>query len=126
MARLCTKTRRKVRVSGKLRAANSDKLRISVAKTNKHIYLQLIDDVDSHTVIFVSTNTPEFKMDNPGAETWCNIRCASKLGEIFTDKLAGLGTEPESICVYFDRGGAAYAGVVKAVADSLRSCGFLF
>ncbi len=91
--------------------------RISVFVSNKYMYLQLIDDEKSITLASASTREKDFADGGT-----CNIEAASKLGAIFAKRALEKGVKK----VYFDRGGKAYHGKVKAIADAAREAGLIF
>ncbi len=99
------------------KVAVDDANRISVFISNKYMYLQLIDDENSITLASASTREKDFA----GAGT-CNMEAASKLGSVFAKRALEKGVKK----VYFDRGGRAYHGKVKAIADAARKEGLVF
>ena len=118
--------RRKLRIRGHLRSTNSGKLRLSAVKTNRHLYLQLIDDVAGATLVFASTNSNAFRAANADTKTWCNVKYAVMLGRMFGSAASKNGVDLGSLDVYFDRGASPYVGVIKALADGVRECGVRF
>lgn len=92
----------------------ADRPRLSVYRSNKAIYVQLIDDVNQHTLL--SANTKELNLEH------ANIESAKKLGELVAKKALDKGIKK----VVFDRGGYLYHGRVKALADSAREAGLQF
>lgn len=104
-SRLVKRARIRKKVSG-----SQERPRLSVFKSNKAVYIQLVDDVAGHTLNALST----FDLDlNGSAES------AKKLGLEFGKKLVASG---KTIAV-FDRGGYAYHGRIKAVAEGIREAG---
>jgi large subunit ribosomal protein L18 len=114
MARLSLFERRRRRVRTALRARAGGKPRLSVHRTGKHIYAQIIDDAAGRTVAAAST----LGADKSGA----NIDAASQVGKEIAEaaKKAGVTT------VVFDRGGFLFHGRVKALADAAREGGLEF
>ncbi len=103
---------RKNRIRAKLRKV-SERLRLSVFKSNKHLYAQVIDDQNSITVVAVSTLNKEVRKLK---KSNCNIDSAAKIGELIGKKAKEKGIEK----VAFDKGGYKYHGVIKALADAAR------
>jgi large subunit ribosomal protein L18 len=104
--------RRKQRVRTKLRRV-SDRYRLSVFKSGRHVYAQIIDDSTSRTLVSASTLDKEIRKP---AKSNCNVEFAIKVGKLLADR-----AEKESIkLVAFDKGGHKYHGVVKALADEAR------
>lgn len=94
----------------------SERPRLSVHRSLKNLYVQVIDDVNSKTLISFSTMSKDFaKASGKEAKT----KKSEKLGEIFASKLKEKGITK----IAFDRGGYLYHGRVKALADSLRKAG---
>ena len=114
MAKLSLFERRRRRVRTALRKRSGDKPRLSVHRTGKHIYAQIIDDTQGRTVAAAST----LGADGTGA----NIDAARQVGKQIaeTAKQAGVTN------VVFDRGGFLFHGRVKALADAAREGGLEF
>ncbi|MEM1196575.1 MAG: 50S ribosomal protein L18 [Pseudomonadota bacterium] len=114
MAKLSLFERRRRRVRTALRARAGDKPRLSVHRTGKHIYAQIIDDKDGRTVAAASTLG--------GKSSGANVDAASQVGKDIAAaaKKAGVTT------VVFDRGGFLFHGRVKALADAAREGGLEF
>jgi large subunit ribosomal protein L18 len=91
--------------------------RLNVFRSNKHIYAQVIDDVNSVTLASASTLDKELNIDAPG-----NTEAAQKVGELVAKRAAEKGVT----AVVFDRGGYLYHGRVKALADAAREAGLEF
>jgi large subunit ribosomal protein L18 len=108
------KSRRKLRIRKKLTGSHA-KPRVSVFKSNKHIYAQVIDDRAGHTLASIS-NAGEFKALK------VTVADAEKLGQELGTKLKALNIET----VIFDRNGNLYHGVIKAFADGTRKAGIQF
>jgi len=112
--------RRKQRVRRKLRAVSSGALRLSIYKSNTHIYAQIIDDKLGRTLVSAST------LDKDIVEA-----CGKKLANIKAAEIVGLAIGRKAIDkglanIVFDRGGYKYHGKVKALADAVRSVGLKF
>ena len=95
------------------------KERFCVFKSLKHIYAQVIDDVDGKIVLSSSSLSPEFKekMSYGG-----DVKAAQLVGKILAEKCKQCGIEK----VIFDRGGYPYHGRVKALAEACREGGLIF
>lgn len=104
--------KRRDRVRTKLRKV-SDRNRLSVFKSGRHIYAQIIDDSTSKTLVAASTLDKSIRKP---AKSNCNIKFAIKVGKLLADR-----AEEKSIkLVAFDKGGHKYHGVIKALADEAR------
>ncbi|MDJ0978083.1 MAG: 50S ribosomal protein L18 [Erythrobacter sp.] len=114
MAKLSLFERRRRRVRTALRARAGDKPRLSVHRTGKHIYAQIIDDAQGKTVAAASTLGEK----SSGA----NIDAASKVGK----DIAAAAKKAGVTSVVFDRGGFLFHGRVKALADAAREGGLEF
>ncbi len=109
---------RKRRIKGKVQT-NKDKLRLTVFKSSKHIYAQIIDDNGGKTLAAESSLSPNFKekMKNGG-----NVDAAVLVGTLLGEKAVKQGIKE----IYYDRNGFIYAGRVKALADAVRGKGVKF
>jgi large subunit ribosomal protein L18 len=104
------------RISG-----TAERPRLSVFRSNKHMYAQLINDVDGVTLAAASTESPEIRTQL--AEVSKNkTECAQLVGRLIAEK--GLACEIKD--VVFDRNGFIYHGRVKAVAEAAREGGLNF
>jgi len=104
--------RRRDRVRIKLRKV-SDRNRLSVFKSGRHIYAQIIDDSTSRTLVSASTLDKEVRKP---AKSNCNVEFAVKVGKLLAERAAKKSIK----LVAFDKGGHKYHGVVKALADEAR------
>ena len=95
----------------------SDRPRLSVFRSGKHIYAQVIDDAQAVTVASASTN----EKDGKEAKSW-NVEAASSVGKKIAERAKAAGVTQ----VMFDRGGYIYHGRVKALADAAREAGLDF
>ncbi len=93
--------------------------RLVVFRSNKHIYVQIIDDSSSHTITSCSTMEPSIKEQ---LESTSNIQASLLVGEIIGKRLA----QKDISRVIFDRNGRPYHGRIKAVADGARNTGLNF
>lgn len=107
--------RRQVRVRSKISGTDL-RPRMCVSKSNKNIFVQLIDDVKGVTLVSASTMEKEIK--NKAA----NVEAAKEIGTLVAKRALENNIEE----VVFDRSGYLYHGVVKAVADSAREVGLRF
>ncbi|MBM3195707.1 MAG: 50S ribosomal protein L18 [Chlamydiae bacterium] len=106
------KEKRAMRVRSGIKAV-SNRPRLSVFKSNKHLYAQLIDDTQGVTLVGLSSSSFE------GAT---KTEVAAKFGAAFAAKVAEKKVEE----VVFDRGASKFHGRVKAFADSARENGLKF
>jgi large subunit ribosomal protein L18 len=122
MSRLTDRTARRtasVRRKVKLAAGTSGRARLSVFRSSKHIYAQLIDDVKGTTVTAASSLE---KTMREGAKTGANIAAAKAVGKLIAERAKEKGIKD----VVFDRGGYLYHGRIKALADAAREGGLNF
>jgi len=110
--------RRRNRVRTKI-FGTSEIPRLSVKKTNKHIYAQIIDDTKSRTLLFVSTLGKELRKE---LKSTSNCSAAEKVGELLAKKALEVGISK----VVFDRGGSRYHGGLKNLANAARKGGLEF
>lgn len=110
--------KRKARVGTKVRRS-SDRLRLNVYRSNKHIYAQLIDDGACKTVVSASTKSKEIAKD---AAKMKKVDVSKKVGEMIGKLALEKGVEK----VVFDRSGYLYHGRVKALAEGARAAGLKF
>lgn len=108
------RVRKHVRVRQKV-SGTSEKPRLCVFRSNKHISAQVIDDVKGTTL--VSSSSVALKLNDGG-----NVEGAKKVGEDIAKKCL----EKKIDTVVFDRAGYIYHGRVKALADAARSAGLKF
>lgn len=122
--RLAPAQRRKFGARAKLRRVNIERNstrevrpRLSVHRTNKAIYAQVIDDIKGVTVAAASTQDKDLGIKNSG-----NAEAASKVGKLIAERAKKAGVEK----VQFDRGSFLYHGRVKALAEGAREGGLQF
>ena len=118
------KSRSEVRAKKHRRLRNTlsgtaDRPRMSVFRSNNHMYVQVIDDVAGNTLVSASTLDAEVKA---GLEKTNNTEAAAKLGTVIAKRALDKGIDT----VVFDRGGFLYAGKVAALADAAREAGLNF
>ncbi len=110
--------RRRNRVRRAVRGT-ADRPRLTVFRSSKHIYVQLVDDDQGKTLVAASTVSPELKGKvNYGG----NIKAAEAVGSLVAQKAKSAGLS--KIC--FDRGHYRYHGRIKALADAARKGGLDF
>jgi large subunit ribosomal protein L18 len=93
--------------------------RLSVFRSGKHIYAQVIDDAAGHTLAAASTLDKEVK---GSIKTGANVGAASAVGKLLAERAVAAGVKT----VVFDRGGYLYHGRIKALADAAREAGLSF
>jgi len=110
--------RRHLRVRKKIEGT-AQRPRLSVYRSLKHIYAQIIDDINGHTLVSASTQESSFKEEFPAT---MNKEAAHRIGELLARRALDKGIE----AVVFDRGGYIYHGRVKALAEGARKQGLKF
>ncbi len=103
---------RKLRTRSKISKV-SDRQRLSVFRSNQHIYAQIIDDKTSTTLVHASSLDKDLKKHK---KSNCNIEMAKKVGQIVAERAEKAGI----IYVVYDTGGRKYHGLVKALAEAAR------
>jgi large subunit ribosomal protein L18 len=111
--------RRRGRVRGMLARAAHGRKRLSVFRSSKHIYAQVIDD--DRGVTLVSASSIE-KATREGFKTGASVDAAKAVGKLIAERAKEKGVKD----VVFDRGGYLYHGRVKALADAARESGLSF
>jgi large subunit ribosomal protein L18 len=122
MSRLTDRTARRtatVRRKVRLAAGTSGRARLTVFRSSKHIYAQLVDDIKGQTLVSASSME---KTMREGAKTGANIAAAKAVGKLIAQRAKEKGVKD----VVFDRGGYLYHGRVKALADAAREGGLNF
>jgi large subunit ribosomal protein L18 len=112
-------TKRKSRVRSALKKVSNRSMRLSVFRSNRHIYAQLIDDSASVTIASASTLEKDLLTK---FSRKVSVEAAATVGKLLAER-ALLQNVKE---VYFDRGGYIYHGCVKALADAARENGLNF
>jgi large subunit ribosomal protein L18 len=110
--------RRHFRVRKKIHGT-AQRPRLSVYRSLRHIYAQLIDDVGGQTLVSASTQEPSFRELQVAT---MNKDAAKIVGEVLAKRALGKGLES----IVFDRGGYLYHGRVKALAEGAREQGLKF
>src|SRR5437016_14227941 len=111
--------RRTARVRRTIRRAASGRARLSIFRSSKHIYAQVIDDLKGETL--ASASSLEKSMRESG-NTGANVDAAKAVGKLLAERAVKNGVKE----VVFDRGGYLYHGRVKALADAARESGLSF
>ena len=114
-----TNARRKVRVRNALKRSAGGRLRLSVHRSSKHIYAQVIDDAKGETLAAASSMEKSLR---DGGKTGANIEAAAAVGKLVAERALKGGVKE----VVFDRGQYLYHGRVKALADAAREGGLNF
>ena len=112
-----TNARRKQRVRLSLRRSAGGRPRLSVFRSSKHIYAQVIDDLKGETLASASSLEKEMR-----EKTGANIDAAKAVGKLLAERAVKNGVKE----VVFDRGSYLYHGRVKALADAARESGLSF
>lgn len=111
--------RRTWRVRNQVRRSVSGRVRLSVFRSNKHIYAQVIDDASGKTLVSASSSEKELRgqLSNGG-----NVAAATAVGQRLGNRCVQQGIS----AVVFDRGKYKYHGRVAALADGAREAGLQF
>ena len=113
---MTTKTERRLKIKRRIRgkiSGTESRPRMTVFRSNKQIYVQLVDDLTGKTLASASSK---------GLETAPKAEVASKVGEMIAKKAQDAGITT----VIFDRNGYLYHGRVKALAEAARNGGLKF
>ena len=102
------------RISG-----TSERPRLSIFRSNKHIYAQVIDDAAQHTLVAASTLDAEVKTQ---AQTGATCPASTEVGKLVAQRALDQGIKQ----VVFDRGGNLYHGRIQALAQAAREAGLDF
>ena len=119
MNRIVDKNRKLAKRKAHIRkriSGTPERPRMTVFRSNLHMYVQVIDDVEGNTLVSAST----VEADLRGLKN--NVADAAKLGEVVGKRLL----EKNIDTVVFDRNGYIYHGIVKAIADGARAAGVKF
>ena len=113
-----TKPERRQRIRFRIRktiSGTATNPRLSVFRSNKEIYAQLVDDVNGVTLLAASSR-------EKGVNKGTNVEIASAVGKLIAEKAVAAGIE----AVTFDRGGYLYHGRIKSLAEGARAAGLKF
>ena len=120
MTKLAKRTeRRKGRVRNTIKAVANGRARLSVFRSSKHIYAQVIDDRKGETVASASSMEKDLRGK---LKTGADIEAAKLVGKLIAERATAAGVTE----VVFDRGGYLFHGRVKALADAAREAGLSF
>ena len=111
--------RRMAKVRRNVRRAAGDRARLSVFRSSKHIYAQVIDDAKGQTVASASSLEKDMR---ESLKTGANVEAAKAVGKRLAERASAKGVKQ----VVFDRGGYKYQGQIKALADASREAGLEF
>ena len=110
---------RELRVRAKLRKRSAGRLRLSVFRSSKHIYAQVIDDTAGRTLAAASSLDKDVR---GSIKTGADIEAAKQVGRMVAERAIAAGATE----VVFDRGSYLFHGRVKALADAAREAGLSF
>ncbi|MCA1952614.1 MAG: 50S ribosomal protein L18 [Hyphomicrobiales bacterium] len=119
MAHLTTTERRRARVRAQVRKAANGRPRLSVFRSSKQIYAQIIDDQKGVTLVAASTVEKDVRAQ---LKTGADIAAAKAIGKLVAERALAAGVK----AVVFDRGQYIYHGRVKALAEGAREAGLDF
>ena len=111
--------RRRQRVRNRLMKNANGRPRLSIHRTGKHIYAQVIDDVGGKTLATASTLDKELRDQ---VKSGANVEAAKQVGDLIAKRATDAGIKD----VIFDRGAFLYHGRIKALADAAREGGLNF
>ena len=111
--------RRRTRSRTRLRKVAKGQPRLTVHRSSKHIYAQIIDDQVGNTMAAASTLDADFKKTS---KTTADASAAAVVGKLVAERAKAKGID----AVVFDRGGYIFHGRVKALADAAREAGLKF
>ena len=114
-----SKSERRQRIKFRIRkivSGTATKPRLSVFRSNKEIYAQLIDDVNGVTLLATSSRDKGVKLSGT------NVEIATEVGKLVAEKALKAGIDT----VTFDRGGYLYHGRIKSLAEGARAAGLKF
>ncbi len=114
-SRTAARVRRHQRVRKNLRGT-TDRPRLAVFRSNRYIYAQVIDDIEGRTLAAASSQEKDLRTKTLSVET------AGEVGSLVAERAKEAGVSK----VVFDRGGFAYHGRIKALADKAREAGLEF
>jgi large subunit ribosomal protein L18 len=111
--------RRKRRVRASIRRKSHGRLRLSIFRSSKHIYAQIIDDTKGVTIAAASSVDVDLRK---GLKTGANLDAAKAVGKLVAERAIKAGGKE----VVFDRGAYMFHGRVKALAEAAREGGLSF
>ncbi len=116
------KTERRNKIRRRIRSTirgTEERPRLSIYKSNKHVYAQLIDDLGGHTLAAASTQSNEIKDD-------ITDKSKSEGAKVVGEHLAKVAKDKGIDKAVFDRSGYKYHGVIKSLAEGAREAGLDF
>ena len=116
MQKLDKNIKRQNRVRKKLKTRSINKVRLTVFRSSRHIYAQIVDDAAGKTLVSASSLIKDSKVNGS------NIDAATKVGTLIGERSIEAGIKD----VFFDRGKYKYHGRVKALAEGAREAGLNF
>jgi len=119
MSNLALQTRRRARLRYQLRQKSSGRPRLSVFRSGKHIYAQIIDDAQGVTLAAASSLDKDLR---EALRTGADKEAATAVGKLIAERSKAAGV----LAVVFDRGSYMYHGRVKALAEAAREGGLDF
>lgn len=120
MDKIYKRNRRKKSIRKKI-SGTSERPRMSIHKSNRNLFIQIVDDVEGKTICGISTLSKVLK-DRLSSNTCKNIKSAELIGQ----EIARVAVDKGVTKIAFDRAGYKYHGVVKTIADSARKNGLQF
>ena len=118
MAKLTQTERRRARVRKQLKRRSAGRMRLSVFRSDKNIYAQIVDDQKGTTLVAASSIDRELKAKLKGGKK----AAAAEVGKLVAERAKKAGISE----VVFDRGSYQYHGRIKALADGAREAGLNF
>ncbi len=112
-------TKRATRIRKQIKKVANGRPRLSVHRSSKHIYAQIIDDAKGHTLAAASSLESDLK---GSLKTGADTAAAAAVGKLVAERAVKAGLKE----VVFDRGAYIYHGRVKALADAAREGGLSF
>ena len=112
-------TKRATRIRKQIKKVANGRPRLSVHRSSKHIYAQIIDDAKGHTLAAASTIESDLK---GSLKTGADTAAAAAVGKLVAERAVKAGVKE----VVFDRGAYIYHGRVKALAEAAREAGLSF
>ena len=119
MSNIVGRQRRKERIRARIRRKSGQYPRLSVFRSNKNVYAQVIDDANGKTLAFASSLEKALKSK---LKVGSNVKAAEEIGKLIAERASKAKVKE----VVFDRGCYLYHGRVKALADAARANGLSF
>ncbi len=119
MNKLDARHKRTLRVRARLRSLPVDRPRLTVNRTNKHIYAQVIDDAQGHTLAAASSLDSDLRAKS---KLGADVDAAKAVGLLVAERAKAAGVDK----IRFDRGGFIFHGRIRALAEGAREGGLVF